>query len=148
MKTPLPSEQVVDDSALLADRLVRSLHRNADGHLAGDQYTHDVEKQHNVGILYIYTHDRDGLYSLQEHYVYVDKAHSYKEWLRILLPEARRVSRRIGKPLHGVYGWNTSYIQITPLRTGDLFITIDDKGARGVRLAFGPSETKRKARKG
>lgn len=151
MKTPLPSETVVDDSALLADRLVRSLHRNPHGHLASGPCAHGnaVDKSHNVAILYVYTHDADGLYSLHEHYVYTDKPLTYKQWHAIVEREATNIMRqKARKTLHGVYGWNTACIQITPLRTGDLFITVDDKGARGVRLAFGPKPAKPAARKG
>lgn len=150
MKTPLPSEQVVDDSVLLADRLIRSLHRSPDGHLGSDQYSHknSVEKYHNVAILYIYTADSDGLYSMHEHYVYSSEPHTYGAWCKLATEEAKRITKRRDKDLHGVYGWTTANVQITPLRTGDLFITVDKEGARGVRLAFNSTKAKRETRKG
>jgi hypothetical protein len=45
-----------------------------------------------------------------------------------------------------VYGWMTSFIRITPLRNGDLFIKIDKDGATGVRLAFSPRTVKHETR--
>lgn len=149
MKAPLPEEVVVDDDALLADRLVRSLHRNPDGHLSGDAHDHQfsVEEDHNVAVLYVYTQDKDGLFTMHEHYAYSEKSLKYKEWCTLAHAEARALEAHAKRDFYGVYGWQTSRIQITPLRTGDLFIKIDATGARGVRLTFGSRKTKRAARK-
>lgn len=151
MKTPKPDQIVVDDDVLLSDRLIRSLHRNPDGHLhiSYAQHKSAIEKDHNVVILYVYTEDPEGGYTVHEHYVYDDgKSHSYREWNRIAQKEALRLARGADKSFYGVYGWTTGFIQITPLRTGDLFIKIDDQGARGVRLTFDSAKNKRAARKG
>lgn len=149
MQTPLPEDVVLDDSILLQDRLVRSLHRNNDGHLAGSHRGHETDRDHNVAVLYVYTRDPDGLYTLHEHYAYSEKSLNYKEWCKYAHEEARKIAQQYSKKdLHGVYGWNTAFIQITPLRTGDLFIKIDEKGAHGVRLSFGSRTSKRQTRKG
>jgi hypothetical protein len=140
---------VVDDGALLADRLVRSLHQNNDGHLAINQKAHEssIEEHHNVAILYIYTSFDDG-YVLHEHYVYSVDSLRYKEWKKIVIDECNKLELNKGDEWLGVYGWATAHIQVTPLRTGDLFIKIDKEGARGVRLTFDTRKTKRSSRKG
>jgi hypothetical protein len=139
-----PEEIILDDSVLLADRLLRSLHRNADGHLAAATNRHKdaIDPRHNVAILFVYTFE-DEEYTLHEHYVHSSDPQSYKGWHKIALAEVAKVCKFSGKNLHGVYGWCTSLVPITPLRTGDLFIVIDKNGARGVRLAFNTRETKR-----
>jgi hypothetical protein len=140
---------VVDDSDLLADRLVRSLHRNPDGHLSASQQQHkdSVEITHNVAVLYIYTVDA-GEYMLHEHYVYSDEPLSYNAWVDVVNDECLRLTENADKSFVGVHGWTTAHLKITPLRTGDLFIKIDIDGARGVRLTFDSAKTERKTRKG
>lgn len=137
---------VVDDGALLADRLVRSLHRNEDGHLAGNQKAHElaIEATHNVAILYIYTVLKDE-YMLHEHYVYSSESCNYKQWRKIAHDETDKLNANHRDDYIGVYGWATARVKITPLRNGDLFITIDNDGARGVRLSFSPTQAQRKA---
>lgn len=63
-----------------------------------------------------------------------------------MLEEAEKLEKYSGKNWHGVYGWSTAYVQITPLRNGDLFIKVDADGARGVRLSFSPRTSKQAAR--
>lgn len=148
MPTPdaVDLEVVLDDSALLADRVVRSLHRNNDGHLAINKSLHadSITKLHNVVILYIYTEDELG-FTLHEHYVWNPNPRGYKDWCRLALTEFQYLSKHGGKDFYGVYGWVTSTVHITPLRNGDLFIKIDKSGATGVRLAFNSSEVKYEA---
>jgi hypothetical protein len=140
---------VVDDGALLADRLVRSLHQNADGHLAINQKAHEasIEDGHNVAILYIYTSFEDG-YVMHEHYAYSKDSLRYNEWRKIVIEECKKLDRNKGDNWLGVYGWATAHVKVTPLRTGDLFIKVDKEGARGVRLTFDSRKTKRSPRKG
>jgi hypothetical protein len=140
---------VVDDGALLADRLVRSLHKNDDGHLHINRQGHEdsIEEHHNVAILYIYTSLEDG-YVLHEHYIYSHDSLRYKEWKKLVIEESKKLDSGKGENWLGIYGWATAHIKVTPLRTGDLFIKIDKEGARGVRLTFDTRKTKRSSRKG
>lgn len=137
---------VVDDSELLADRLVRSLHRNPDGHLAGNQQDHknSIELGHNVAVIYIYTEHEDG-YQLHEHYIYSSQPRTYKSWLEAVTEEINRIVDEADQTFYGVYGWATAHIKITPLRNGDLFIKVDNAGARGVRLSFSTKPDQRTA---
>lgn len=139
---------VYDDSDLLADRLLRSLHRGKDGHLASAHNVHKagVADEHNVAVLYCYTFD-DGLYTLHHHYVHSETPLTYKKWSDLALSEAKRLHRNSGPNFQGVYGWITSRVQITPLHTGDIFIKIDEEGARGVRLSFSSRKAGNEARK-
>lgn len=140
------SEQVLDDSILLQDRLLRSLHRNRDGHLASTRETHvqSILDEHNIATLYVYTADADS-YMLHEHYVFSHDPLSYKEWLKIVVKECFKIEADKSDTYYGVYGWLTSHLKITPMRTGDLFIKIDSEGATGVRLTFDSKTTKRNA---
>lgn len=137
-------ETVLDDHDLMADRLLRSLHKNADGHLSSHdrKHTQSVLPSHNIAVLYIYIVEGE-TYSLQERYVYSYEPRSYRQWKEAVLSECRSLSH---PNLYGVYGWLTNYLRVTPLRSGDLFIKIDKQGAKGVRLAFDPKETNRQAR--
>lgn len=146
--TELNEESILDDSELLQDRLLRSLHRNTDGHLAGSKKLHleSIEETHNVATLYIYTLDKD-TYMLHTHYVYSHEPLSYKEWLELVVRECFAIEEDKTDAYYGVYGWSTGYLRITPMRTGDLFIKIDADGATGVRLSFNPRTGKRNAHK-
>lgn len=137
---------IVDDSELLMDRLVRSLHRNTDGHLAGNQQGHkeSIELNHNVAVLYIYTVHEDG-YELGEHYIYSSEPRTYKSWLEAVNEEIDTLVDEADKTFLGVYGWATAHVKITPLRNGDLFIKVDKTGARGVRLSFSSKPNQRTA---
>jgi hypothetical protein len=139
-------DTVLDDSILLQDRLLRSLHRNREGHLASSRETHKtaIETEHNIATLYIYTADNDS-YMLHEHYVFSAEPLSYKDWLKIVIRECFRIEEDKSETYYGVYGWLTSHLKITPMRTGDLFIKIDSEGATGVRLSFDTKEAKRNA---
>lgn len=142
-------EAVVDDGALLLDRLVRGLHRNKDGFLSVDEKhpKRSIDEWHNAVCLYIYTID-DDLYTLNTHYVYGGyEPHTYEEWLSIANAEVDRLNEQAGSNWHGVYGWSTTTIRITPIRNGDLFIAIDDEGARGVRISFSAGKNKHASRK-
>jgi len=142
---PDQSDLVQDDDILLQDRLLRSLHRDKNGHLAMDASykVHEASPKphHNVVILNCYTCD-DGEYSLFNHYVYSGESLNYKEWCKIAKTEAENITRKARiarqKNFYGVYGWQTNFVKITPLRTGDLWLKIDEKGPRCVRLAFSP----------
>lgn len=139
---------IVDDGSLLADRVLRSLHRNEDGHLAGSAYDHEssIEKRHNVAILQIYTCE-DEVYTLHEHYAYSPDPLTYIKWRAIVFREIEQLEKYASKSYHGVYGWSTGTIKIHPLRTGDLFIKIDKEGATGVRLTFNSRKAKHETRK-
>lgn len=141
------SESVVDDAMLLQDRLLRSLHRNRDGHLAASRKTHfeSVLEAHNIATLYVYTSDDIDSYMVHEHYIYSHTPLSYSEWLELVIFECCKLEDNKSESYYGVYGWLTSQLQITPMRTGDLFIKIDSEGATGVRLTFNSAETKRDA---
>lgn len=133
-------ETVLDDGDLLRDRLLRSLHRNADGHLAEHHKAHktSIERTHNVAVLFVYTKDDDA-FIMHEHYVHSRKPCNYWSWRRIATDEAKRIGREWNAKLfYGVYGWMTATIQITPLRNGDLFLKVDSTGASCVRVAFDP----------
>jgi hypothetical protein len=139
-------ETILDDDDLLKDRLLRSLHKNNDGHLSTTSHNHEkaVSAAHNAGVLYIYT--REGrAYTLHEHYIYSYDPHTYGEWKEITKKEIQRILKLPPKDWHGVYGWLTSTIAITPLRTGDLLIKVDKDGARGVRLTFDTRKAKHEA---
>lgn len=140
---------VTDDGALLLDRLVRGLHRNKDGFLSANEKNpkHSIDEWHNAVCLYIYTID-DDLYTLNTHYVYGGRdSHTYDEWCAIANAEIDRLNLESGSNWHGVYGWSTTTIRITPIRNGDLFIAIDAEGARGVRISFSPRANKHATRK-
>lgn len=133
-------ENILDDADLLKDRLLRSLHRDSNGHLSSDRKKHktDVEKSHNVAVLFIYAQADDavGMFTLHERYLYSDRPLNYWSWRRIVHDECRRTASTWGNNLLGIFGWFTASIQVTPLREGDLFIKVDDAGATGVRIAF------------
>lgn len=136
-------ELILDDDGLLADRLLRSLHRNTDGHLSSSVRDHreSVLASHNIAVLYVYT-VADDAYMLHEHYVFSYETLSYEQWLLVAYAECKLLYTNPVKDFHGVYGWQTSYLRITPLRNGDLFIKIDKEGVTGVRLTFGPVSNK------
>jgi hypothetical protein len=140
---------VTDDGALLLDRLVRGLHRNKDGFLSVNEKNpkHSIDVLHNAVCLYIYTVD-DGLYTLNTYYVYGGREpHKYEEWREIAFSEIDQLNDDSGSNWHGVYGWSTTTIRITPIRNGDLFVAIDAKGARGVRVSFSAGGNKRASHK-
>lgn len=142
IQQPPPEDVVYDDDSLLADRVLRTLHRNKDGHLAPSQRHKElIEEGHNVAVLYLYLCDGD-TYLLSEHYVYSPDPLSYKRWVQVANREADSICDQAGAELYGIFGWITARIQVTPLRTGDLFIRIDKSGATGVRLAFSSREDK------
>jgi hypothetical protein len=149
---PDESELVQDDDILLQDRLLRSFHRDKHGHLATHR-SHKIheaspQQNHNVIILSCYLCD-DGEYSLFNHYVYSSEPLNYREWCKVAETEAVRLTRKARnarqKNFYGVYGWQTNFVKITPLRTGDLWLKIDEKGPRCVRLAFSPRENSNEA---
>jgi hypothetical protein len=137
-----------DDENLLADRLLRSLHRNKDGHLAAAYNLHakSVQPDHNVAVIYCYTVDQDA-YTLHQHYLHSRDSNDYAEWYKLVVAECHALTRNSADNFYGVYGWLTAIVQITPLRTGDIFIKIDAEGARGVRLAFNTRKNRHEARK-
>lgn len=138
-------EIISDDGALLLDRLVRSLYRNKDGFLSTtEKYSDGIEDQHNAVCLYIYTVDEYGFYTLNTYYVYGGKEpHSYKEWCDIANESTDELNAKADAAIwHGVYGWTTTTIRITPIRTGDLFICVDANGVRGVRITFNSRKNK------
>jgi hypothetical protein len=140
-------EIVSDDGALLLDRLVRSLHRNADGFLSTDEKhpKRSIDEWHNAICLYIYACD-DGLYTLNTYYVYGGHdPHSYEEWRTIAHETIDELNKNASSNWHGVYGWSTTTIRVTPIRTGDLFVAIDADGVRSVRISFNPRKAKRDA---
>lgn len=139
-------ENVLDDSELLQDRLLRSLHRNRDGHLAGSKKTHEesIDESHNIATLYIYTVE-DATYMLHTHYVYTHEPLTYKEWLKAVIRECFAIEDDKTDAYYGIYGWCTGFLRVTPMRNGDLFIKVDSEGATGVRLSFSPRTGKRNA---
>jgi hypothetical protein len=143
------NEVVIDDALLLQDRLMRSLHRNKDGHLAANRESHktSISTEHNIATLYVYSIDDDGAYMLHEHYIFSHQPLSYKEWLALVIRECFELDAEKADSYHGVYGWLTNHLRITPMRTGDLFIKIDGEGATGVRLTFDSRKNKRNAHK-
>jgi hypothetical protein len=66
--------------------LLRSLHRNIDGHLAGSKKTHleSIDDTHNIATLYVYTFQDDAYMSSHMHYVYTHEPLRYKEWLQLV----------------------------------------------------------------
>lgn len=138
-------EIISDDGALLLDRLVRSLYRNKDGFLSANDRNQrsGVEEMHNAVCLYIYTEDENGFYTLNTYYVYGGKdPHSYEEWREIAFEAADEL--KDGADIC-IYGWTTTTIRVTPIRTGDLFICVDDNGVRGVRITFNSRARKHEA---
>lgn len=148
MEKLMTTEIILDDDDLLKDRLLRSLHKNNQGHLATTSHNHEksISAAHNAAVLYIYTRE-DKAYTLHEHYIYSHDSHTYKEWQEITLKEITRILKTPPKDWHGVYGWLTSTIVITPLRTGDLFIKVDKDGAQGVRISFDSRKAKHETHK-
>lgn len=144
-----PEDVIVDDGALLADRLVRSLHRNKDGHLAVTHRQHEnsVDESHNVAVLYIYTGSESDGYEMHEHYVFSHERCNYKAWSQIVKEEIALILSKAKRNFHSIYGWTTAHIKVTPLRTGDLFIKVDKEGARGVRLTFNSRKSNGKAQR-
>jgi hypothetical protein len=141
------SELLLDDHDLLQDRLVRSLHRNNDGHLAESTraHTYAVDKSHNAACIYLYTYYEDFSHSLRAHYVYSHDALTYQDWHKRVREEVSEiVSKKGASGQQAPYGWLTTRIPITPMRNGDLFIKVDASGATGVRLTFNPAARKRK----
>lgn len=147
MHLPTPADAtILDDGDLLRDRLLRSLHRNRDGHLAVNPRRHvdQVEPHHNIAVLYVYRDAGEGAHSMAEQYVFSHDARPYADWRRLVIAECHAIHAR-DRAVLGVYGWLTSTMKITPLRTGDLFIKIDKTGAHGVRIAFNSQKTQRAA---
>lgn len=142
---------VTDDGALLLDKIVRSLYRNKDGFLTTDaKHPHrSIDDWHNAVCLYIYTVD-DGLYALNTYYVHAgdEEPHSYEEWRSIAFDAADNLNAQAKQNWHGIYGWSTTTIRITPIRNNDLFIAIDPDGVRHVRVSFNTGKTKRETQKG
>lgn len=142
-------EVITDDGALLLDRLVRSLHRNADGFLAPDERNpkHHIDEWHNAVCLYIYATDDDGFHTLSTYYIYAgnDETHTYEEWREIAHEATDELNEEAKANInwHGVYGWSTTTIRITPIRNGDLFIAVDAEGVRSVRVSFSARKDKR-----
>jgi hypothetical protein len=139
-------EAVLDDGDLLKDRLLRSFHRNRDGHLSvfSNRHTSMVQNTHNCALIYVYLqygHE----YAVADHYVYSHTPHTYKYWRNLVYAELETLEENPPDQWYGAYGWLTSTIQITPLRTGDLFVAIDASGARGVRISFDTGTNQRKA---
>lgn len=146
---PEYDEAITDDGALLLDRLVRSLHRNADGFLSTDEKNpkRSIDDWHNAVCLYIYTVD-DGFYTLNCYYVYGgDEPHTYEEWKQIAFEATDELNKQQKDNWYGVYGWSTTTIRITPIRNNDLFIAIDDDGVRSVRVAFNSGKSKHASHK-
>lgn len=141
---------LLDDSDLLQDRLLRSLHKNEHGHLAGGAKEHrdSVSLEHNVAILHIYRIDADKAYYLEEEYLYSSEPLNYQGWRDVVFEEVDRLTDDPPEGFHGVYGWTTALISITPLRQGDLLIKVDKEGARCVRLAFNSKPDNRTAHEG
>lgn len=148
---PEYDEAVVDDSALLLDRLVRSLYRNGDGFLSVNERSpkHHVDEWHNAVCLYIYAEDGDGFYTLNTYYVYGGRdPHTYEEWRDIAFEATDELNTQTkSASWFGVYGWSTTTIRVTPIRNGDLFIAVDKEGVRSVRIAFDTREAKHAAHK-
>jgi len=140
------SDAPLDDAMLLQDRVLRSLHRSPDGHLAASRKAHkeSVLDTHNVATLYVYTKEDDG-YTMHEHYVFSHQPLQYKEWLEVVIKECFQLEANKSEIFYGVYGWLTGHLRITPMRNGDLFIKIDAEGAKGVRLTFDPRKNSRRA---
>lgn len=144
-------EIVTDDGALLLDRLVRSLHRNLDGFLSTDEKhpKRSIDEWHNAICLYIYAVDDDGFYTLNTYYVFGGyEPHSYEEWRKIAHETIDELNAHAGEGWHGVYGWSTTTIRVTPIRTGDLFVAVDADGVRSVRISFNTRKAKRATHKG
>lgn len=145
---PEHDEVISDDGALLLDRLVRSLYRNADGFLAPDERNpkYHVDEWHNAICLYIYVLDVDGFYTLHTYYVYGGSdPHSYDDWRAIAFDAVDELNKQQTDTWQGVYGWSTTTIRVTPIRTGDLFVAVDDAGVRSVRVSFNTRKAKRAA---
>jgi hypothetical protein len=152
LNVPEYDEVITDDGALLLDRLVRSLHRNADGFLSTDEKhpKRSIDEIHNAVCLYIYAVDGDGFYTLNTYYVYGGSdPHTYEEWREIAFAAVDDLNeQRTDDNSYGVYGWSTTTIRVTPIRTGDLFIAIDADGVRSVRITFNSRKAKRASHKG
>jgi hypothetical protein len=148
---PEYDEAITDDGALLLDRLVRSLHRNLDGFLAPDERSpkHHIDEWHNAVCLYIYAVDENGFYTLNTYYVFSNEPHTYEEWREIAYDATDELNEQSkdGANWHGVYGWSTTTIRVTPIRTGDLFIAVDAEGVRSVRVSFDTRKAKRASHK-
>lgn len=149
---PAYDDVITDDGALLLDRLVRSLHRNKDGFLSTDEKhpKRSIDEWHNAVCLYIYALDIDGFYTLSTYYVYGGRdPHTYEEWRQIAheATDAMNEQANTRSQPYGIYGWSTTTIRVTPIRTGDLFIAIDVDGVRGVRISFDTRKDKRAAHK-
>lgn len=141
---PLTDALVLDDADLMRDRLLRSLHRNSDGHLAACARRHadQVSPTHNIAVLYVYMQHEANAHSMHEQYIFSHDPRSYRDWWQLVNSECFRL-HRADRTVLGVYGWLTSFMRITPLRTGDLFVKIDRSGATGVRISFSAAKTKR-----
>lgn len=143
---PEYDEAITDDGALLLDRLVRSLHRNADGFLSTNEKNPkaSIDEWHNAVCLYIYALDDDGFYTLNTHYVYGGSdPHTYEEWREIAFAATDEINLDAAAKRLSVYGWSTTMIRVTPIRTGDLFIAVDADGVRSVRVTFDNRKDKR-----
>lgn len=150
MDNPSLDDVITDDGALLLDRLVRSLHRNADGFLSTDEKhpKRAIDEWHNAVCLYIYAVDDDGFYILNTHYVYGgEEPHTYEEWREIAFEAVDELNAQQAGNWYGVYGWSTTTIRVTPIRNGDLFIAIDKDGVRSVRVSFNSRKSKHASHK-
>lgn len=96
-------------------------------------------------MLFTYLYEEE-FYTLVERHIYSYDSHTYKAWHKIVLREIQHIVDTKPDNWLGVYGWMTTKINVTILRTGDLFIKVDDSGAHGVRLTFSPRENSNEAR--
>lgn len=140
-----PEDVLLSDARLTLDRLIRSLYQNKDGLLCTNEKNHKtaIDDNHNALCLYVYYKEaKEEAYYLDVFYVYVAyPPESYAEWVQAAHESTDRLNAHPPDGFFGVYGWTTTVIKVTPIRTDDMLIAVDKQGARGVRISF---DTRRK----
>ena len=117
------------------NRLIRGLYRNKDRHLSVNRKNHSIGENHNCAVLFFYVYgylpDEEGqVLMLREFKIFHRTPLSYREWSRLVRDEAMKYPQTPTERFHSFYGWRTHRFEWTPLRVGDVWIVIDEKGPR------------------
>ena len=127
------------------DYILKSLFRNPQGYLCPSKsFARNrpvVPKDHNVAVLYFYVHrdstiegedeisgdwalDGQGThYHITTRTLFSYTPQTYLQWWAMVKAELKLVPKD-----EGCYGWSTSKLKVSKVRTGDVIIKIDENG--------------------
>jgi len=136
-------DALIDDDELLPDKILRNAHRSKDGHIASSRKHHIVDPRDNMLVLYVYTRDEEGC-TMHRHYVYAPRFLAYNSWRDLAYGQSHGVS--VSPGVIGVFGWNTTFVNFTPLRENDLLTKVTKEKFVYVRLTFSARKANSKTR--